>query len=98
VARACFISTGYLHRVFKSEGLSVSAWIRHARLERCRRDLLDPQLASEPISAIASSWGLPRAQQFSRLFRTTYGCSARELRRAGSAQAAREPVGWWASH
>lgn len=82
VARGCFISTRYLHRIFEQEGLTVSAWIRAARLDRCRRDLLDPALAGEPIAAIAAGWGLRSAQHFSRLFHTTYGCSPRELRRS----------------
>jgi AraC-like DNA-binding protein len=81
VARACFISTRYLHRLFEDEGVSVGDWIRAARLDRCRRDLLDPTFAGEPIVAIASRWGLPSAPHFSRLFRATYGCSPRDFRR-----------------
>jgi AraC-like DNA-binding protein len=80
IARASFISTRYLHKLFEAEGTSVCAWIRTARLERCRRDLLDPTLAHQTILSIASRWGLPGAQQFSRLFRNAYGCSPRELR------------------
>lgn len=84
VARACFISTRYLHRIFQEEGVTVSAWTRRARLERCRRDLLDPALAGESIASIAAGWGLTSAQHFSRLFHTVYGCCARELRQARS--------------
>jgi AraC-like DNA-binding protein len=82
VARACFISTRYLHRVFARQGLSVCDWIRSERLERCRTDLQDPAYADLSISAIASRWGLPSAPHFSRLFRVAYGCSPREFRRA----------------
>jgi AraC-like DNA-binding protein len=80
VARACYISTRYLHRVFAAEGLSVCDWIRGERLEHCRRDLADPALARQSISAIASRWGLPSAPHFSRLFRMAYGCSPRDFR------------------
>jgi len=80
VARACYISTRYLYRVFEREGLGVCEWIRSARLDRCRRDLHDPAFADQSIVAIASRWGLPNAQHFSRLFRATYGCSPREYR------------------
>jgi len=31
-----------LHKLFEAEGTSVCQWIRTSRLERCRRDLLDP--------------------------------------------------------
>jgi AraC-like DNA-binding protein len=85
VARACFISTRYLHRVFAGQGLSVCDWIRSERLERCRNDLIDPAYGDLSISAIASRWGLPSAPHFSRLFRDAYGCSPREFRRAGVA-------------
>ncbi|HLH64781.1 MAG TPA: helix-turn-helix domain-containing protein [Solirubrobacteraceae bacterium] len=81
VARACGISTRYLHRLFEAEGTSVCEWIRAARLERCRRDLTDPALARRPIAAIAAAWGIDSPQRFSRMFHATYGCTARELRR-----------------
>ena len=73
--------------MFAAEGLSVCDFIRTARLERCRRDLLDPALADQPIRAIASRWGLINAPHFSRLFREAYGCSPREFRRSGAARA-----------
>jgi AraC-like DNA-binding protein len=94
VARACFISTRYLHRVFAGQGLSVCDWIRSERLERCRNDLVDPAYADLSISAIASRWGLPSAPHFSRLFRDAYGCSPREFRRAapGGATAVAGPA------
>jgi AraC-like DNA-binding protein len=81
VARACFVSTRYLHRLFAREGLSIADSIRAARLARCRRDLLDPVLAHEPVSAIAARWGLTSPSHFSRLFRAAYGSSPREFRR-----------------
>jgi AraC-like DNA-binding protein len=80
IARASFISTRYLHRLFEAEGTSVCQWIRASRLERCRRDLLDPTLAHQTILAIATRWGLPGPQHFSRLFRAAYGCSPSEFR------------------
>jgi AraC-like DNA-binding protein len=81
IARASFISTRYLHKLFESEGTSVCRWIRETRLERCRRDLLDPALEDDTILTIASRWGLPGPQHFSRLFRSAYGCSPSDLRR-----------------
>jgi len=86
VARACFISTRYLHRLFQTEGLSVCEWIRSERLDRCRRDLQDPMLAGETILAIATRWGLPSSAHFSRLFRAAYGFSPREYRQGAAAR------------
>ncbi|HEY3725953.1 MAG TPA: helix-turn-helix domain-containing protein [Solirubrobacteraceae bacterium] len=80
VARACFVSTRYLHRVFADEDRTVAEWIRSERLEHCRRNLLDPGLSHQPISAIATRWGLPNASHFSRLFHRAYGCSPRDFR------------------
>jgi AraC-like DNA-binding protein len=83
VARACCISTRYLHQLFAGEGIRVGDWIRAARLDRCRRDLLDPAFADQTILAIGRRWGLPNAPHLSRLFRLAYGCSPREYRRTG---------------
>jgi AraC-like DNA-binding protein len=80
IARAHFISTRYLHKVFAGEDVSVSEWIRHRRLEACRRDLLDPLLADETISVIARRWALANPAHFSRAFRAAYGCTPSELR------------------
>jgi AraC-like DNA-binding protein len=82
IARACFISPRYLHKLFEDQGTTVCRWIRASRLERCRDDLCDPALAHHSILEIASRWGLPGAQHFSRAFRSAYGCSPRELRRS----------------
>ncbi len=84
IARASFISTRYLHKLFEPEGVTVCQWIRDARLERCRRDLLDPALSDQTILEIATRWGLPGAQHFSRLFRAAYGCSPSDFRRVGA--------------
>lgn len=65
----------------------MSEWIRSERLERCRRDVLDPALAHQSIAAIATRWGLPELSHFSRLFRRAFDSSPREFRR-GARQAA----------
>ncbi len=84
IARASFISTRYLHKLFEAEGTSVCTWIRTSRLERCRRDLLDPALVHQSIISIATRWGIPGPQHFSRLFRSAYGCSPSDVRRAAA--------------
>ena len=81
IAAAQYISVRYLHKLFETQQTTVADWIRRRRLERCRRDLLDPALRLEPVSAIAARWGLPSAAHFSRLFRAAYGLPPGEFRR-----------------
>ncbi|KUO18091.1 AraC-like ligand-binding domain-containing protein [Streptomyces dysideae] len=85
VAEAHFVSVRYLQKVFESEGTSVSALIRTRRLEQCRRDLVDPGCGHLSIAQIGHRWGFPDAAHFSRLFRSTYGQSPRELRKGCAA-------------
>jgi AraC-like DNA-binding protein len=82
IAQAHYISTRYLHKLFARDGVSVSDWVRHRRLEACRRDLRDSALAHETISEVARRWGLSNPAHFSRVFRDAYGCTPSELRRA----------------
>ncbi|WP_136161700.1 helix-turn-helix domain-containing protein [Sphingomonas flavalba] len=81
IARGCGISVRRLHRAFAGTEWSVCSWIRHCRLEACRRDLLDPTLAGLSIIQIAFRWGFNDAAHFSRSFREAYGASPREHRR-----------------
>jgi AraC-like DNA-binding protein len=81
VAAAHHISLRALHQLFHDEGLTVAGWIRHRRLERCRRDLSDPALASRPVSAIAARWGFASASDFTRTFRNAHGLPPAEYRR-----------------
>jgi AraC-like DNA-binding protein len=80
IARAHHISTRYLHKLFAGGGVSVSEWVRHRRLEACRRDLRDPARAHESISQVALRWGFSNPAHFSRTFREEYGCTPSELR------------------
>lgn len=80
VARAHFVSTRYLQKLFAAEGMPLSDWIRHRRLEACRRDLVDPARADETISAICRRWALSNPAHFSRIFRHSYGCTPSEYR------------------
>jgi AraC-like DNA-binding protein len=81
VARAHHISLRYLYKLFQPEQTSVAGLIKQRRLERCRRDLLDPSLRHLPVSAIAARWGLMNAAHFARAFRSAYGASPLEYRR-----------------
>ncbi|GKQ40567.1 helix-turn-helix domain-containing protein [Streptomyces sp. A012304] len=80
IASAHQISTRYLHRLFQGQGMTVVGRIRQLRLERCHRDLGNPQLGSRPIHVIAARWGFTDAAHFSRTFRAAYGMPPRDYR------------------
>jgi AraC-like DNA-binding protein len=81
IAAAHHISVRYLYKLFQNHDTSVAGWIRGRRLERCRRDLVDPTLWARPVSAIAARWGFADGAHFSRVFRAAYGIPPREYRR-----------------
>jgi AraC-like DNA-binding protein len=81
VAAANYISVRYLHKLFETEQTTVADWIRRRRLERCRRDLLDPALAGRSVDAIGQDWGLTDAAHFSRVFKRRFGVPPAEYRR-----------------
>ncbi len=83
VARAHHISLRQLYRLFEAEQTPVVRWIRDCRLDRVRRDLLDPATANLPVGEIAARHGFADASHFSHCFKTEFGVSAREYRRQG---------------
>ena len=80
IAEAHHISVRYLYQVFDTHQMTVAAWIRHCRLERCHRDLANPRLCSRSIRAVAARWGFSNPAHFSRAFRAAYGMSPRDHR------------------
>lgn len=84
IADAHFVSVRVLQKAFEAEGMSATALIRTRRLERCRRDLVDPGCRHLPIALIGHRWGFPDAAHFSRLFRNAYGASPRLFRKTNA--------------
>lgn len=80
IASAHHVSVRSLHYLFRHEETTVSAWIKHRRLERCRQDLTEPHLLHRPIHSIAERWGFAHPQSFSRAFGAAYRCTPREYR------------------
>jgi AraC-like DNA-binding protein len=80
IAAGHYISIRYLHKLFESEQTTVADWIRRRRLERCRRDLLDPAHRATPVSAIGMRWGFRDAAHFNRVFRAAYSLPPGEYR------------------
>jgi AraC-like DNA-binding protein len=81
IAARHHISLGYLHRLFQPRELTLAAWIRQLRLERCRADLSDPRLQLRPVHAIGARWGFRSPADFSRAFRGTHGMPPGDYRR-----------------
>jgi AraC-like DNA-binding protein len=84
IAAGHHISVRYLHKLFETQHTTVGGWIRRRRLERCRRDLLDPAQRDRPVSAIGARWGITNAAHFTRLFRAAYGAPPAEYRMIGT--------------
>ncbi|MGH4026951.1 MAG: helix-turn-helix domain-containing protein [Pseudonocardiaceae bacterium] len=80
IAAAHGISVRSLHRLFRDSDNTVTRWIQACRLDRCRRDLLDPRSNALPVHAIAARWGIPDAAHFNRAFRRAYGISPQAYR------------------
>ena len=81
IAAAHHISTRTLHALFEAGELTVAAWIRDRRLDRCRRDLADPGCDHLSVGAVGARWGITDPAHFSRIFRISYGVSPRAYRR-----------------
>ncbi|WP_017237870.1 helix-turn-helix domain-containing protein [Streptomyces sp. SS] len=80
IAAAHHISVRHLHALFRESGTTVGDHVRRRRLERIRRDLLDPALSHLPAYVLAARSGLGEASHFSRVFRAEFGLSPRALR------------------
>lgn len=77
IAADLHVSLSHLHAVFAASGETVAAYIRNARLERCRKEL---RRTAKPIQVIAQAHGFTSAAHFSRAFRARFGRSPREER------------------
>lgn len=88
IAARHHISLRLLHKLFEREGTTVAGLIRARRLDRCRRDLIDPNLSATPISTIARRWGFSDPAHFSRSFRSGYGITPGQYRHSGLGKAA----------
>lgn len=77
IAAAHFVSTRHLHRLFAHRGGTVAQQIQRLRLERGRRDLLDPRVS---VTDVARRWGFTDLATFSRAFRGAYGMPPSEWR------------------
>jgi AraC-like DNA-binding protein len=82
VAAAVGVSIRHLQAVFRDHGHSVSAWIWHRRLRTAARRLADPTWFHVQVGELAHRCGFADQAHFSRRFRSEYGATPREYRRA----------------
>jgi AraC-like DNA-binding protein len=81
IAAAHYISTRYLQKLFEEEGQTVAGWIRSRRIEHCRKDLSNVELAEVAVGDICHRWGFGDAASFSKIFKAVYGLAPRDYRR-----------------
>ncbi|MEU5265207.1 helix-turn-helix domain-containing protein [Amycolatopsis sp. NPDC021455] len=81
IAAACFVSVRHLHALFRDSGHTVAGWIRHRRVEACKRDLANPAARTVPVAAIGARWGFADASHFGQVFKNTAGVTPAEFRR-----------------
>ena len=74
------ISTRYLHYLFGESGQTAWQFVMSERLERCRRDILNPAMRHQSITATAYAWGFSDAAHFSRSYKRAYGISPSQAR------------------
>jgi AraC-like DNA-binding protein len=73
IAGALHCTKRYLHKVFESEGVSLSDYIWQSRLDRCRNELLDAKHNARSVTDIAFSWGFSSSAHFSTAFKQRFG-------------------------
>lgn len=76
------VSPRYIQKLFAAAAETFGHYLRSRRLERARMDLASPVCARLSISEICFRWGFNESAHFSRAFRSQYGLSPREYRRA----------------
>ncbi len=84
VAHRHHISVRYLHALVKGSDLTFAAWVRHERLLRIRRDLLDPACADISTATIAARWGVHDTKHLGRALKREFGETVSDLRRGST--------------
>ncbi len=79
IARACGISTRYLHELFRDTNQTLGSWIRDQRLEAAR-DALTDRSNKQSLAEVAYANGFGDQAQFSRSFRSRFGKTPKDYR------------------
>ncbi|MEU6393628.1 helix-turn-helix domain-containing protein [Streptomyces sp. NPDC046939] len=81
VARQHRISVRHLHALFRGGDLTFTAWVRHERLLRIRRDLLASASSDVSTATIAARWGVHDTKHLGRALKREFGETVSDLRR-----------------
>lgn len=76
------VTPRYIHKLFESEGTTLSRFILGQRLARVHRLLTDPRYTGSTISTIVYKAGFGDLSTFNREFRRHYGMTPSEVRAA----------------
>ena len=74
------ISKRYLHWLFREEAMTVNEFIISRRLQGCRKELINLEVAHRQVSQIAYAWGFANLSHFSKRYRAQFGESPTETR------------------
>lgn len=94
-ARALQMSVSSIYRVLETQDVTLAELIWSQRLERCRKELADPQKISQSVTTIAFRWGFSDASHMGRLFKRAYGLTPREYRERATSSAVRDAPRIW---
>lgn len=75
------ISVRYANELLNAENSSLEKYIYERRLERCRKNLINPKLKSMSISEIAHTNGFTSASHFSRRFKEKHHMTPQNYRK-----------------
>ncbi len=80
IAAAHHISVRHLQKLFEEVDQTVTGWIRVRRIEHCRKDLSNVELADVAVGDICRRWGFVDAAHFSKAFKAVHGLAPRDYR------------------
>jgi AraC-like DNA-binding protein len=78
------VTPRYIHKLFESEGATLSRFVLGQRLARAHRLLTDPRYSHRTISALAFDVGFGDLSTFNRQFRRHYGATPSDVRAAAA--------------
>ncbi|MGW2328238.1 helix-turn-helix domain-containing protein [Streptomyces sp. NPDC001700] len=91
LARELSVSVRTLQRAFAGAGESVTAYIRHRRLEEARTALIAPVGRRLSVSELAAHWQFADSSHFIRAFKKRYDQTPTEYARSTAVHEAGEP-------